>query len=825
MNYIIGDFVKNKWAPQWGIGKVLNVSVDYLDTVFENIVGVQAFSCDDNPLEKVSRPKNIKKIEKREENTIFSEGHKILITKRLERDEQNAIIAKKAAANNLKGLGVTVEQPDITTGFSSGNKSYLNTRDSLRSIIEDPFQVMVEIRTGSGLLSYEVGESRLLYANERVTVNLAVDNILSWTHPLIQFALAGNLGEPQEIESRDYNLSPEVMPIARAKFSQVLPSISGLYEPGGSVGHENRRIRKAGLKAVKFDMTLEQVKAFVSKMNGMLLVTGAPGSGKTTVGMQRIRFLYDQQELRKDNFVKISYLPELTKIFLANQNLIEHSKKMLEEDLNIPSKVVELVEDFTNKYLEGIWSYKNNARLRRKSLFVYDLRGRMAFYGLCTTKDLMGCWASYENQISKRLLKANESNWMSTNFKNEPIKKNSGLLSLALALYAKKAQFSNPLSSHYKMDKVYSYVKEKYESLRIKHSEYNSLEQFDHEFEQWLFWVYDPFDGIQSYFHNQFYEGGIRIKKGIAGKIPEGDILANIQSDWKNRIYGKEEEPWLAFLLRFVLPEQDSSQDRFREIPNPLAAAGYEDNRWTHVMIDEAQDLCVAEAALLSSFVHPDGAFTVSADFHQVVSPVWGMDNPEAFKMGCSLRDKESYQSFPFAKNMRQSKQIGLFLKSFYRNVFGEYAPFAVNDSVQGPTPLLMLSRTSEFPLKIKQRIAVIKRDPNVHSIALLQINEDEKAMDQIRSALKKLGLELAPKWAASDASNRLITTSTERIKGLEYDACFVIGMDDVESSALNYSKNRAYVALSRPAMQLNIFCEELPRSLQKIEKDFLTII
>jgi len=50
---------------------------------------------------------------------------------------------------------------------------------------------------------------------------------------------------------------------------------------------------------VKLEMTPAQVKAFISRMNGVLLVTGAPGTGKTTVALQRVRFLYDQQSLRE----------------------------------------------------------------------------------------------------------------------------------------------------------------------------------------------------------------------------------------------------------------------------------------------------------------------------------------------------------------------------------------------------------------------------------------------------------------------------------------------------------------------------------------------
>jgi DNA helicase IV len=67
-------------------------------------------------------------------------------------------------------------------------------------------------------------------------------------------------------------------------------------------------------------MTPEQVKAFIGRMDGMMLVTGAPGSGKTTVALQRIRFLFNQQlEIQGLN---VTYSEKATRVFLANENLI-----------------------------------------------------------------------------------------------------------------------------------------------------------------------------------------------------------------------------------------------------------------------------------------------------------------------------------------------------------------------------------------------------------------------------------------------------------------------------------------------------------------------
>jgi superfamily I DNA/RNA helicase len=245
--------------------------------------------------------------------------------------------------------------------------------------------------------------------------------------------------------------------------------------------------------------------------------------------------------------------------------------------------------------------------------------------------------------------------------------------------------------------------------------------------------------------------------------------------------------------------------------------------RWTHVAIDEAQDLCVAEASLLGSLVDPDGALTVSADFRQIVSPVHGMRTADAFGIGRSLRGKRAEQIYPFARNMRQSKQIGRFLQGFYEIAFNERPTFDVNTPLEDKKPQLIIAPPQDHALRIKQIVSVLQRSDVVNSVALLQINEDDQALRKLRADLQRAGVPLAEIWAASGQG--LLTTSVERIKGLEFDACIVLGLEDVETAALNFTLNRAYVALSRPARRLALICSEYPALLRKLDKSLFDLI
>lgn len=242
------------------------------------------------------------------------------------------------------------------------------------------------------------------------------------------------------------------------------------------------------------------------------------------------------------------------------------------------------------------------------------------------------------------------------------------------------------------------------------------------------------------------------------------------------------------------------------------------ETRFTHVVIDEAQDLAVQESSFLASLVHPRGALTVSADFHQIVSPVHAMEDAESLKFGLPIADQAAFMQYPFRKNMRQSREIGLFLRDFYKHTFHEFTPFEPGDSISRSKPVLYLGQSSSFPSLVRQMMKALSGSHNVNTVALLQVNDDPVEMQLLRSQLEGAGVSVAPA-EITPAAGALIVTTVEQAKGLEFDACMVLGLDDVEHASLNYAKNRAYVAVSRPTQRLFMMCQEFPPLLRKIDK------
>jgi len=294
-----------------------------------------------------------------------------------------------------------------------------------------------------------------------------------------------------------------------------------------------------------------------------------------------------------------------------------------------------------------------------------------------------------------------------------------------------------------------------------------------------------------------------------------------IRQDWHTRQYGVEERSWLAWLLRFVLPEETEIQDRFRQMPAALPEPNHKtERRFSQVVIDEAQDLAVQEASFLASLVHPRGSLTVSADFHQIVSPVHGMVNPAALRFGLSMPDDGAFTAFPFAKNMRQSWEIGTFVKHFYQHIFSEFPPFDASNDVHDAKPQLLIGPRSTFPTAIAQIMRVFRSSQKIHTVAMLQVNDDSLELQKLREQLSRLGVSIAAPDVIDAIPGQLNLTTVERAKGLEFDACIIVGLDDVERASLNYAKNRAYVAISRPARRLLMLCEQFPPILQSMDKE-----
>lgn len=739
---------------------------------------------------------------------------------RVRRDTRNAQDVQGAAREQLRlttPSGPPIRLPDDDRSYARRRASWQEDRTrTLLAIVEQPFHAMVEVvTTTEPRAGGPRRDSQIWYANAGGRTNEVFGGlcVLAWTHPGIQLALSGKLGDTQDVTRRDIALS-SVCPHARARFDRVLPDITGMYEPGGSVRGATTHKPRTGLKAVKLEMTREQVEAFIARMDGVMIVTGAPGTGKTTIALQRLRFLIDQQD-ELDSRPAVTFEPGSSRVFIANDHLMRYARDLIVKELGLPREVLQSVDELVSGYLEHAWAVTIGARPRQQKLDELERRARAAVFGLTSAEDLRLAWTEYETQIRDRLGTGHGASWMQVLGSSGELRVRGEALAVRLEDCAKGGAQGDPLHSTVRIDAVARGVGEQYQSLRSALAA-RQREPFDREFTAWLYDVYDPLDALRAYFLERRVEARERVRRGTAGMIQPDAVLGALDAELKARRYGPEHRPWLAWLLRFALPENPQPGARFVEIPRAVP----DDPRWTHAVVDEGQDLSAPQASLIASLVDPAGALTVSADFRQTVSPFHGMRDAEAFHVGTTFRERRAEQRFPFGRNMRQSRQIGLFLREFYAKAFGEMADFAPGDRFNDAKPQLLIVSPDQFAVQIAQIVRVWSRAQAIESMAVMQINEDQLEMDALRQGLRREKVSMATAWQTEAASDRLLTTSVERAKGLEFDAVIVLGLDDVERAALEFSTNRAYVALSRPTRRLIMLCREFPTLLRGIPRE-----
>jgi hypothetical protein len=309
----------------------------------------------------------------------------------------------------------------------------------------------------------------------------------------------------------------------------------------------------------------------------------------------------------------------------------------------------------------------------------------------------------------------------------------------------------------------------------------------------------------------------------------------------RERYFSESATPELGVNPGISEPEQDVIffhllgwvRDVMPELPNdrngvPKSICSVLDRMKTNVCIDEATDFSPLEIACMERFAHPRrGGVTLSGDLMQRVT-----------KDGLKNWDDLSELSQPFehcelTTSYRQSERLFRIAKDLYAHVNQVEPPFrsAYERRETDPPPLAFKSGKGQNAARwLADRVFEIFElcGNTLPTIAMLTpTREDVKPLEnELAPLLAESGIEVD---AAADGNYlgdaaRVRIFPVERIKGLEFEAVFYVGIDRMAAIHKDLIDKYFYVGLSRARSLLGVTFEtRFPQRLDSTRDHFAT--
>jgi hypothetical protein len=247
--------------------------------------------------------------------------------------------------------------------------------------------------------------------------------------------------------------------------------------------------------------------------------------------------------------------------------------------------------------------------------------------------------------------------------------------------------------------------------------------------------------------------------------------------------------------------------------------------RFTHIVVDEAQDLSPCHIVTIASQLAPKGTMTLVGDLHQNLNPLAGLRRWE------DARVRDVAKSV-FGINYRQTRELGEFLKDLHRGLFGEVPGWAASDKTTGALPRVGTIRSLKDLSRAVAAEARRWRDeiPNATVAVLYDGKMEPKRRQWLRRQLEEaLSDTLTTVDAVSPASgesplrrtDRVVIASVKQTKGLEFDAVVFIETKPRWSRPAIEVEVRArkglYVAASRARAGLSLCMVNLPSCVEEV--------
>ncbi|WP_125184500.1 ATP-binding domain-containing protein [Hyphobacterium indicum] len=245
------------------------------------------------------------------------------------------------------------------------------------------------------------------------------------------------------------------------------------------------------------------------------------------------------------------------------------------------------------------------------------------------------------------------------------------------------------------------------------------------------------------------------------------------------------------------------------------------------VFIDEATDFSPVQLACMNGLARPvlDSVF-LCGDFNQRLTP-WGASNRASLQWAFpNLEFREINIGY------RQSRILIDFAQAIAERLDGEIpdvqSPDRVEPEGRAPTLLEGVEALTDQANWISERIREVYRDVgNLPATAIFVESEDQvkPVASALEDALSDINIDVKPclngEVMGDDSSVRVF--DVKHIKGLEFEAAFMLGVDRLEAEDETALARYLYVGSTRAASYFGVVCAaKLPTLLAPLRERFV---
>ncbi len=244
---------------------------------------------------------------------------------------------------------------------------------------------------------------------------------------------------------------------------------------------------------------------------------------------------------------------------------------------------------------------------------------------------------------------------------------------------------------------------------------------------------------------------------------------------------------------------------------------------YTQVLVDEVTDFSPIQVRCMSKLCHPKvKSLFMCGDLAQRLTQE-GMKSTDDFDWALGSNKWERHN---IGVGYRQCKGINDFANKLVEqgNIDGSNMEVPEDyHNNEGVYPILLENAALEKQAKwIQDRIAEIYKEQKDVTIAIITPQECEAeglyALMKRPFEKKNISIQLCTDGQSTGSKEQVRIFSLEHIKGLEFEAIFFIGLDELEEAQPALFTRYLYVAATRAARFLGITCyNSLPKNLETI--------